>query len=165
MDVVFCGSADAQKGMKGLGVNINGNVTNELLNIGASAKFQYNISNYFRVEASAAFYILSEDHYPNEKESGFESAIIANAHFFVMSPKRIRPYFIAGIGYASFNEEYKSYNYSNVQEDGLAANVGIGVDWRITSFLSLQAECGILSILTASKANGFAFGIGTSYNF
>ena len=169
MAVVFCGSADAQKGMKGLGVNINGNVTNELLNIGASAKFQYNISNYFRVEASAAFYTLSEDHYPNEKESGFESAIIANTHFFVMSPKRIRPYFIAGIGYASFNEEYKGYNYSysNVQEDGLAANVGIGVDWRITSFLSLQAECGILSILTdgTEKANGFAFGIGTSYNF
>ena len=164
MAVAFCGSADAQKGMKGVGMNINGSVTDEILNIGASAKFQYNVNNYVRAEASAAYYLHGE-----VNDCGFELAIMANAHFFVMSPKRIRPYFITGIGYASVREEDKSsYPYKYAQGGGMAANVGVGLDWRITTFLSLQAECSCISLLhddVDTETSGIAFGIGTCFNF
>ena len=57
--VVTSGSAFAQKGMQGVGVNaaMNAHVgSGASTSLGPSVKYQYNISNFIRIEPSFSYY-------------------------------------------------------------------------------------------------------------
>lgn len=165
MAVATGGSAWAQKGMFGVGANIA--IPTEIegfFSLGGGLKFQYNISDYFRIEPSVSGYYVV---YANE--AGIDMSALLNTHIFFSSPKDIRVYAIVGGGMAHYfvDEEYEKdytkdgdYNY-NHKGIYLGANVGLGLDWRLTHSLSLQVET------TAFIGSLIAFWptVGITYNF
>lgn len=167
MAVAFCGSAEAQKGMMGVGVN--GGIGLELesgdaVRPGVGVKFQYNITNFIRLEPSFSYYFGNDE--------GLDYAGLVNAHIFFMNPRRVRPYFLAGIGYSStrrWAHYYSMYSYGTRESSGgFAFDAGLGLDWRLSHRISLQIEAGALK---QTGFEGFERGlsmkanIGVAFNF
>lgn len=147
MAVAFSGNAEAQKGM--MGVGINGGIGFDFAGYGVvpgvGVKFQYNITDIIRLEPSFSYYFLNA----NTPYGGLNSAGLVNAHIFFMNPRRLRPYFLAGIGYSSVKErENYYYNYLNYKYEetrgGFAFDAGLGLDCRLSHRISLQVEAVIL---------------------
>ena len=147
--VVTSGSAWAQKGMKGIGINFAGNagLDDGGIGLGSALKFQYNISDYFRLEPSLGGYALVDD-----GEAIFWSALL-NVHAFFMSPRSLRPYAFAGVGYIGDHEG----------EFGFDA--GLGLDYRVSHHFSLQLEVGTLIGVEDDDWVGLKFNLGLCYNF
>lgn len=167
MAVAFCGSAEAQKGMKGIGVNINGinSLVSGETSLGFGVKFQYNLSDYMRIEPSFTYY------FANELENVYKMTVLANMHFFFSAPKAFRPYLFIGGGDGSicrYRSSYvfgSGYSYSYDDEAGLVLNGGLGLDWRLSHKLSLQTEVGLMFGVDMEDSNGLKFNMGLSYNF
>ena len=99
--VVSSGSAWAQKGMMGVGANVAMTaipITEGGLGIGGGVKFQYNISDYFRIEPSFTYYANVD-----ENKTTAEMAGLVNLHAFLSSPRTLRPYIFVGGGYVRIN--------------------------------------------------------------
>lgn len=95
-----CLSASAQKGMKGVGVEAGAYFNNLCdvfpeINVGGSIVFQYNCSNYYRIQPFVAYNCLSEG---DEYQVGIDNHILFGA------PRKIRPYFSLGVAYGSVPE-------------------------------------------------------------
>lgn len=148
----LCGSVGAQKGMNGIGANFS---VNGGIGIGASIKYQYNVSDFFRLEPSFSYYSVEDD--------AFEMTALMNAHVFFCSPRSIRPYFFTGIGYAKFQEEHKFEPTEYKTCFGI--NGGFGLDWRITHKFSVQIEAGALLGVGDDNMIGVRGNIGFCYNF
>ena len=153
--VVTSGSAWAQKGMMGVGINLAGNVglDDGGIGLGSALKFQYNISDYFRLEPSISGYVLVDD------GDGFSGAALLNVHAFFMSPRSLRPYAFAGAGYLGYdyNEEDREY--------GFGFDAGLGLDYRMSHHFSLQLEAGALMGTWDEDCIGLKFNLGVCYNF
>ena len=139
----------AQKGMQGVGVNFATNVVDAFAP-GVGVKYQYNISNYVRLEPSFSLYGLEDD--------GFSMAGMLNVHLFFSSPRSLRPYFFAGAGYVNFR-----YN-GGEDRGGVGADAGLGLDWRLSHKISLQLEAGVLAGSEDVQIGG-KFNLGVCYNF
>jgi len=164
--VVTSGGAWAQKGMKGVGVNFAGNVGFDKgsIGLGGAVKFQYNISDYFRLEPSISFFALVDDDY----SSAFDKAALLNVHAFFMSPRSLRPYAFAGVGYLDYLEKdyyYGSSYKGDVNTDGFGFDAGLGVDYRVSHKISLQFEAGALMGVADDDCIGIKFNLGLCYNF
>ena len=165
--VVTNGSAWAQKGMMGIGGNLGMTAAFDQggVGIGGAAKFQYNISDFFRIEPSVAYYA------PLKKDDGtFYLAVLANAHFFMLSPRSVRPYVFAGVGYLGYDTYIPSSGpaeYSSKYEDdnGFGIDGGLGLDCRLSHSLSLQVEVGVLKGFADVDCFGAKANIGLCYNF
>lgn len=161
--VMFCGNANAQKGMHGIGVNVGGNIAGDPsgLDIGGGVKYQYNISNYVRVEPSFTFYSLGEE------KSGFSMTGLVNMDVFFVKPGMVRPYLFAGVGFAKGYESYPVEGVAFYDESfgDVAFDAGAGLEWRVTHTWSLQIECGALGMLAGPDLIGCKFNIGLCYNF
>ena len=169
--VVTCGSAWAQKGMMGIGGNVAMNVgfDDGGIGIGGAVKFQYNISDYFRIEPSVTY------HAPLESNDGtFDLTALANMHIFMLSPRSVRPYVFAGVGYLGYSKEsdfyiydnYGYYNYKTTKDDnGFGIDGGLGLDCRLSHSLSLQVEIGVLKGFADVDCFGAKANIGLCYNF
>lgn len=164
MAVTFCEYAEAQKGTHSLGLNIgtnfNGGSQHPVL--GGGLKYQYYILNFIRIEPSAMVY-------PEELENTLYASIMLNGHFFLVSPKKWRPYIFAGFGYLSYKEIIHSGNYQGSHEyqwshedEGIGFNGGVGLDYRFSYHWSLQTEIGLLGNIEHQVFNA---NIGISYNF
>ena len=161
--VTIC-STSAQKGMSGIGVNLGFGLHQDyivndfiLLN-NISLKYQYNFSNYYRIEPIISYrYVL----YANTtyRISSFEIGI--NNHFFLTKVKRFRPYAIAGIGYMHMTEGHtKIYKSSYAYFCG-----GFGLDYRFSHKWSGQASLSYTGCL-GDYFNGFIdLELGIAYNF
>lgn len=161
--VTIC-STSAQKGMSGIGVNLGFGLHQDyivndfiLLN-NISLKYQYNFSNYYRIEPIISYrYVL----YANTtyRISSFEIGI--NNHFFLTKVKRFRPYAIAGIGYMHMTEGHtKIYKSSYAYFCG-----GFGLDYRFSHKWSGQASLSYTGGL-GDYFNGFIdLELGIAYNF
>lgn len=147
----------AQKGMQGVGVNFATNVVDAFAP-GGGVKYQYNISNYVRLEPSFSLYGLAED-------DGFSMAGMLNVHLFFSSPRSLRPYFFAGAGYVNF-AFYSNDYWGDYKEDkgGVGADAGLGLDWRLSHKISLQLEAGVLAGSEDAQIGG-KFNLGVCYNF
>ena len=157
--VTFCSPTFAQKGMQGFGVNLAGNVC-EGFAFGGSLKYQYNVSNYFRLEPSFSYYAADDD--------SFDMAAFVNMHIFFSSPKAFRPYFFAGPGYVSFFEDHGSYGFGYEDKDSEAdfgVNGGLGLDFRVSHNFSLQLEAGAIIGVSDDESFGAKFNLGFCYNF
>ena len=145
MIVAICGSAEAQKGMSGIGLNAA--LVNEL-GIGVGVKYQYNVTNYVRIEPSFSFY--NKDRLRN---TSLEMAGLLNTNIFFCSPRAFRPYIIAGIGYWKESQNH------------MGLTPGLGIDYRVTHDFSIQVEGGALLGINAEKSNYVRLNLGACYNF
>ena len=158
--VTATGTASAQKGMSGIGVNLGFDYyifESSLLNKWA-IKYQYNFSNYYRIEPVISYSYTLIDSDENANPSSFEIGI--NNHFFLTKVKRFRPYAIAGIGYMHLtcNDYGKLVELPTFYFCG-----GIGVDYRISHKLSMQASLCYLGNFDYCATIDFEIGI--AYNF
>ncbi len=179
--LVVSENAFAQKGMMGVG----GNVAmcwcfhDSGIGIGGTVKYQYYLSDYFRIEPSITYFM------PLDKKDGtFNLAPMVNIHAFILPPGSVRPYGFLGIGYLGYKREseytiyhdvydsdynWTGYNESrwteNESDNGLGLDGGVGLDCRLTHSLSLQVEVGILLGIADDDTNGLKASIGLCYNF
>ena len=162
--IVFSMQGFAQKGMQGIGVNFSTNfsLVDGGMGFGGSVKYQYNVSDYIRLEPSFSFYGVSED--------AFNMTGLVNVHIFFSSPRFFRPYFFVGPGYVSFTDDhsynYGSYYYEDKETDpDFGVNGGFGLDFRVSHNFSLQLEAGgIIGVSDDDEICG-KLSIGFCYNF
>lgn len=140
----------AQKGMQGFGLNLAGNV-NEGIAFGGGVKYQYNLSNYVRLEPSFSYYSVDR--------RGFDMAGLVNLDLFFLSPRSCRPYFFVGPGFISF----KYYHFDG--EGDFGVNTGLGLDFRVSHNFSLQLEVGGIIGVSDENYKGGKFNLGFCYNF
>lgn len=165
--VTATGTASAQKGMSGIGVNLGFGFHEDyivydfiLLN-NISLKYQYNFSNYYRIEPIISYrYVL----YANTtyRISSFEIGI--NNHFFLTKVKRFRPYAIAGIGYMHMTEGHTKHEKLSKSSHAYFCG-GFGLDYRFSHKWSGQASLSYTGGL-GDYFNGFIdLELGITYNF
>lgn len=164
-------SGFAQKGRQAVGVDIlpswffkTGSTA-----LGGGIKYQYYLTDYIRLNPNINYarfwYQDSYDKYSNYLNS---LQIGTDLDVFLTPYYRFRPYIITGIYYQLMKN--KSGN-----EKRPAINLGIGLDYRITYELSLQAELsynspvfGINKYVYSAKVfhyRSIKLGIGLTYNF
>ena len=152
----LCGFA--QKGMNGLGLNIPIGFYDDCSFFGFGVKYQYNISDNFRIEPSFEYFPLyskkeveSEDSYDYVNLKAF-----LNGHIFLMSPRPARPYILVGAGFSMWNYAGINSNqgvdmmgnlvgtpvYDSHSETSecFAYNVGVGYDLRLSHSFAMQIE-------------------------
>ena len=168
----------AQKSMQGFGVNIgirfapsdimdNFNIYKEIYpNI--DIKYQYNISNYYRIEPFMSVGGLDD---LNEFHAGI------NNHLFFCGIKRFRPYGLAGIGFSyekGENEYYGGWDYLYghpieerclIKSYGFYVRAGLGANYRFSHKWSGQIELSWAAHLEEFSYSYFQFKIGVAYNF
>ncbi len=151
----------AQKGMSSVGLNIPVDIRKHNVSIGIGAKYQYNFTDYFRMEAAASYSpinisstfteIYSErTWYDIEKAHVVLQGSIAG-HFFFVSPRPVRPFIVLGVGFASHKSKYifhNKYRYNNVdvvieeseeaKGESVRPMLGIGLDVRLNYKWILQ---------------------------
>lgn len=152
----------AQKGMHGIGLNFATNVVDALA-VGVTAKYQYNISNYIRLEPSFSYHSVQKG------EDGFDMIGVLNGHLFFMPPRSFRPYVFAGVGFVNYvnyhyYDNYSGNNYKK-DEEGFGFDAGAGIDYRVSHKVSLQLEAGVVEGLGIHDAIGGRFNLGFCYNF
>ena len=163
--VTATGTASAQKGMSGIGVNLGLDFDQDYLLYefallsNVSIKYQYNFSNYYRIEPIVSCrYVLSTN--TNYNRTNFEISI--NNHFFMTKVNRFRPYAIIGIGYMHETQKDTYNGEINVRPNAIFRG-GIGIDYRFSHNWSGQAS---LSYIAFFDNCGFIdFEIGIAYNF
>ena len=191
-----CGVASAQKGMQGVGGNVgcefemDGSMeTYDIFPI-VDLKYQYNASNYYRLEPFFSYGFISGH---QEIQTGL------NNHFFMSKVRRCRPYFVAGFGFGFLKRTggfeffnfcdgyvsdvindmrpedseyyhddfyYKSIrNVESISEKGFYWRGGLGLDCRFSHTWSGQLElCGDGLIASKNKIS-IQLKFGIAYNF
>ena len=164
----------AQKGMNGIGLNCPFAVGQETTSIGVGVKYQYNVSNYFRIEPSVAYMFKLSDRSDGTYDYPVFNAFL-NGNIFFSSPQSIRPYLIAGVGYVNYH--YKRFDNNNIlsddnMTDGFDYNVGLGCDFRLNHSLSIQIEAkGMSCAISETNVHDYQgkwtilANIGLTYNF
>ena len=160
-------TASAQKGMSGIGVNLGFGLHQDyivydfiLLN-NISLKYQYNFSNYYRIEPIISYrYVLYA--ITPYRISSFEIGI--NNHFFLTKVKRFRPYAIAGIGYMHMTEGHADRKEFDKSSCAYFCG-GFGLDYRFSHKWSGQASLSYTGGL-GDYFNGFIdLELGIAYKF
>ena len=185
--VMACGAAFAQKGMQGIGVNIGARYTivndfpysrhsettdfNGFAVLSIEIKYQYNISNYYRIEPFVSYNYYSD---------GPEYQVGVNNDIFFYNLRRFRPYFIVGLGYSNLNYCYKDIGqvYSNghfigyyVKYEGTDIRScfylrgGIGGDYRFSHKWSGQLELCVTGHVSEESMWSLQLLAGVTYNF
>jgi hypothetical protein len=155
----FCSPTFAQKGMQGFGVNLAGNVCDHGNGIGGELKYQYNITDFIRLEPTVGVYSIDR--------SAYRATALVNMHYFFSSPRAFRPFIFAGPGFVSFSKKLSSINSSRAYRDTIddfGLDGGFGLDYRITHNFSLQAQIGGLYGVSSSEIAG-KYTMGFCFNF
>ena len=136
----------AQKGMQGVGVNVT-TAFNEAVNVGATIKYHYNISDFFRIEPSASYGTQADGR-------GVGAAGCLNLHAFLMSPRSCRPYLIGGAAV-----------WQNKSDFCIGPDAGLGVDFRVSHYVSIQLEASALINVADDEGLAGKINLGVCYNF
>ena len=138
MVAAFSMNGFAQRGMQGVGLDFpfGTGCGNAWYRIGI--KFQYNFSNYVRIEPSF-FYSPIKKEDANEPYMLFGPML--NLHLFFEPPMPIRPYFIVGTGLVwwEITKDMTKRVY-NDEELFMTPDAGLGVDFRLSHRCSMQVE-------------------------
>lgn len=165
-------SGFAQKGRQAVGVDISPSWFFKAgsTSLGGGIKYQYNLTDHIRLNPSinyARFWYQDSDYH---KYSDYLNSVQigADLDIFLTPCNRIRPYIITGIYYHWMGFHSKSKKRP-------AINFGIGLDYRITYELSLQAEMSYNSPVyetneyvynaRVKQYQSIKIGIGITYNF
>lgn len=117
-------SVFAQKGRHSVGISVEelGTImSDEYLHThegswGITAKYQYGISDYFRVEPSVTYYIVNREGEKYDIRKGWDCgcelkyAAGISIHAFLKKTTRLKPYVVAGIRYLHGEEYYYEWN-------------------------------------------------------
>ena len=145
--VLGCAAANAQKGMKGIGFNLN--YGTEIENFGVGAKFQYGFTDHLRGEL-AFDYFFEKDHVHGWNLS-------ADMHYlFNISGERLKLYPILGLTLANADGDFMDA----VTKFG--ANIGAGVEYDVASNLSVNFQ---VKYAAVSKIDQAIIGLGATYRF
>ncbi len=160
-------SSYAQKGMQGVGMNVGAyhNPNTSKICPSFDVKYMYNLSNWGRIEFFGTVSLdpdkkskLTRQNVEEElnggdgKKMGFIFGV--SYHQFLRKAHRARPYLILGVGYGMMHlkQTYSgSYPYMfnsilyevaeyPMSEGGLIFRLGLGLDYRISHYWSLQTE-------------------------
>lgn len=143
MIAAFSVNGFAQKGMNGIGINVPVGVYDGFTFFGIGAKYQYNISDYFRIEPSFEYFPLhSKKKVGNIDNYDYVSLkAFLNGNIFLMSPRPARPYILAGAGFSMWNYSRILTDYSlSESSECFAYNVGVGYDIRLSHSFAMQIE-------------------------
>ena len=168
---------NAQKGRQGLGIEGTWiGMFSEPSSIGASLKYQYGLTNTFRLEPYFSYFFTEMKYgsvYYDDSPKYYPRMVIGmNLHTLFYKGNRLWSYLITGASYS--NMRYQPYisgyidpstralikpdNYE-LSDNKFGGNFGLGLEYRANYSLNIVLELGYN---TASKE--FA-GIGIVYNF
>lgn len=170
---VCTGSMFAQKGMNGVGLNVPVGVYDGFVYLGIGAKYQYNISDYFRIEPSVEYIpVCSKKTVSNVKDYDHPSIkAFLNGHIFLLASRPARPYILLGAGfgiweYANISESYAYntttgkvsgpyYSESEWTSESFTYNLGLGYDFRFSYKFALQVEATAFSSIVDNGHNAY----------
>lgn len=156
----------AQKGRIGLGIDAVGNgMISEDFAIGTSVKFQYSMTDLFRIVPFVSYFFTQPD--------GDQVPKIAaglNLHTVFIKNGKFRPYLITGMSYTHLRENYYNWDYyyyngnyyslgnNEIGKEKFGGKAGLGFTYRTSYSMEFSFEAGFD---TASKE---FVGIGLVYN-
>ncbi|MDR1880173.1 MAG: porin family protein [Tannerellaceae bacterium] len=154
-------AADAQvKGDMAVGGNLVLGTGDSYTNFGIGAKFQYNILDPLRAEASFT-YFLKKDYV-----SMWDLSV--NAHWLFSVADKIKLYPLAGFGILGGSASVPSVNMGGISYGGgsssstdFAFNLGGGIDYELTDKLVLNGELKY----KISDGSRFLISAGVAYRF
>ena len=147
LTVSVCGFA--QKGRMGVGGSLGAFYGDDVVPT-LSVKYQYNLTDIFRIQPSVMFQL--GDNYGCYRFAGH-----LDLHTFFIKNGRFRPYLITGLGYGTIEED--DY-YSSYEESIFSANLGLGLNCRVSYSWDVQLE-----VTYSSAAEAAWIQLGTTYNF
>ncbi|MDR1226264.1 MAG: porin family protein [Prevotellaceae bacterium] len=118
-----------EKGDMAAGGNLVLGSGNSFTNYGIGVRFQYNVTNPFRLEGSFTYFL--------KKDNFTMWDLSANAHWLFPVTDKITVYPLAGLGILNSGANYGFYSAS---KSDIAFNLGGGIDYRLTDSLILNAE-------------------------
>ncbi len=149
--LVSMGSAFAQEGKQAFGIHLN--YGTEIESLGIGAKYQYNITDAFRLEPSINYFF--------GKNSVDMFDLNANVHYLFPIERSIRIYPLVGLTYSrwhadlgdnvSWNKGYLGVNL------GAGAEFDLDADWTMNFELKYQ--------LVKNPADQAVINLGIAYNF
>lgn len=168
---------NAQKGRQGFGIEgIFTGMLSKPTSIGATLKYQYGLTNTFRLEPFLSYYFSESEfepaYYDMPTKNYPRMTIGMNLHTLFYKGNRFWSYLITGASYS--NMRYQPYisgyldpstrtwiypDKYELNDNKFGGNFGLGLDYRVNYNLNVVLELGYN---TASKE--FA-GIGIVYNF
>lgn len=180
--------AFAQKGKSEVGINVDLAPTFSTdpasLNLGIGAKYRYNMSNRFRLDANFTYYFnsLSDLHYEDkEVNASYDKIkmfdISLNVHYLCRIGEKITVYPLAGLGYINVSPNWyvKStgnqigniVNEAEAEKNGpakhnIVLNLGGGFEYAITDHISANAE---IKFPILVDINPMPISLGVTYKF
>lgn len=153
---VLCFSvANAQKGQMAAGVNLNFGLAYEVgsyNNIGLGAKFQYSLSDHFRLEPAFTYYL--------KKDNLSMWDLMVNCHYlFPLAQDRLNLYPIAGLGVLGAKASALGYSASTTK---FGINLGGGAEYKISQSIALGVE---LKYQIVADYGHLALQLGVTYLF
>lgn len=164
--------AFAQKGLHSVGGDfaLVWSGEDEFTKCGMNFKYQYALSNYFRIEGVYTVCGGDDNTYTKGKSYPGPIHIVCSniQSFFIQG--RFRPYLTTGLGLAISNTVYNYYGYGyNLYEEyvttNLVYNLGLGMTVRLTRQIELQTEIKYQLMSVRMWSNGLQFSLGLSYLF
>lgn len=182
----------AQKGMQSIGMNIPVGFRRNNIWTGIGIKYQYNFSDYFRMEADISYtpinnagsysiVLRGESTGVGKVEYAYiDYAAMLNAHVFLCAPRPFRPFVIAGFGLMDWKDKLIEGTFAPLEhpyissKNSYSLNAGIGLDWRITNHFSMQfSVLGVTHFFSGNnnapsiKNRDFSLkaSVGVGYNF
>ena len=146
--VLLCAvAAQAQKGVKGVGVNLL--YGTEIDRVGIGGKFQYGFTDPIRGEASLNYFFENDEHY-----KALEANL--NVHYLFDVAKDLKVYPLAGLVLAHWKQEgWKADNK-------LGVNLGGGVELNLAETWAINFEAKYVLIDRFDQA---VLSIGATYKF
>ncbi|GAP73166.1 hypothetical protein SAMD00024442_65_1 [Candidatus Symbiothrix dinenymphae] len=137
--VAVCGvSVSAQKGEMAVGLNF-GLGTSEMHGIAVGAKFNYGVTDHFRVSPSFNYFL------GNSIFSAWE--VNADFHYLFNATEKFAIYPLAGISYAGWDQTIPSISVGGYTAGGGSAstgvfgvNLGAGADFSLTDAIAIGLE-------------------------
>ncbi len=180
--------AFAQKGKSEVGINLDLAPTFSTdpasVNLGIGAKYRYNLSNRFRLDANFTYYFnsLTElDYTDKDANAEYEKLnmfdISVNVHYLCKIGDKITVYPLAGLGYINVSPKWEfgstKYGMGDEEQKALAEkngpakhnivfNIGGGFEYAITDHLSANAE---IKFPILVDINPMPISLGVTYKF
>ena len=131
-------TASAQKGEMAVGGSLNFGILTGRTDIGLMGKYQYNILDQLRAEASVGYYFKKD--YVTQLEAN------VNLHYlFNLGQGGWKIYPLAGLAWYQQSWDYPTgYGYGIIEESDskswFGLNLGVGVEYPITEKLKIAGE-------------------------
>lgn len=153
----FTASAQ-EKGDMAAGVNLVLGTGDALTNFGIGAKFQYNILDPLRLEASFTYFLPKDYGFGVVKMNMWDLGV--NAHWLFRMNDKLNLYPLAGLGILGYNSKIAGIGGGG--DSDFALNIGGGVDFKVSEKILLNAEAkykigGVWDRFLVSAGVGFMF--------